>query len=52
MRAAGPAAAGSLALHAGDSSIDDRGPLEFRKDGEHLHHHPASRRGGIEGLRG
>src|SRR5215467_4065915 len=51
-RAAGPAAASGLALHAGDHAVDDGGPLELGEDAEHLDHHATGWAAGVEGLGG
>ncbi|MDA8288424.1 MAG: hypothetical protein M0014_08220 [Actinomycetota bacterium] len=50
--AAAPLAAGSLAFHAGDHAVDNGGTFELCEDAEHLYHHPARRRRGVEGFGG
>ncbi|HEV3232313.1 MAG TPA: hypothetical protein VG245_08670 [Candidatus Dormibacteraeota bacterium] len=50
--AAAPAAPRRLALKARDHSVDDRGALELGEYAEHLHHHAAGGRRGIERLGG
>ncbi|MBV9282899.1 MAG: hypothetical protein JOZ41_22725 [Chloroflexi bacterium] len=48
----GPASAGSLAFHAGDDAVDDRGPLELCEHTEELHEHAPGGGGGVDGLGG
>ena len=45
-----PAAARGLALHACHDTVDEGGALELGENAEHLDHHPASGRAGLEGL--
>ncbi len=50
--AAGPAAAGGLAFHAGDDPVDDGGPFELGEHPEELNEHPPGGGGGVDGFGG
>jgi hypothetical protein len=46
-----PAALLGAALDPGTDAVDDRGVFELGEHGQHLQHHPAGRRAGVERLR-